>query len=216
MKERLRLALAAIDPPRAARLVRDARAIGHEVRYGAATADELRREAPDVILVGRASGDAQCLSLISLAAHELDCASVVVLDAFDRAFGEEAAERGAFGCCLPHGGISELAVTVAVAHHRHLDHTRLLQAFVRRAAIEQAKGILMNRNGISSDRAFTLLRRQSQRTNHKIIDIAQAVVNSHALLLSPPAIDATDDAMLALLPPHHRASRQHSRASHRP
>ena len=57
----------------------------------------------------------------------------------------------------------------------------------RRAHIEQAKGILMARNMISSDDAFTLLRVQSQHTGRKLADIAAALVESYLLLAPPPA-----------------------------
>jgi AmiR/NasT family two-component response regulator len=57
--------------------------------------------------------------------------------------------------------------------------------FGRRATIEQAKGILMARHAIDADRAFDLLRAHSQHNGHKLVDIAQAIVDSHLLLLPP-------------------------------
>jgi response regulator NasT len=53
--------------------------------------------------------------------------------------------------------------------------------------IEQAKGILMARHGIDSDRAFDMLRDHSQHNGHKLVDVAQAIVDSHLLLLPPVA-----------------------------
>ena len=54
----------------------------------------------------------------------------------------------------------------------------------RRAAIEQAKGILMSRNDMSADQAFESLRDQSGRTGSKIHEVAAAVL----FLLSPAAM----------------------------
>ena len=51
--------------------------------------------------------------------------------------------------------------------------------------IEQAKGILMARHAIDADRAFEMLRDHSQHNGHKLVDIAQAIVDSHLLLLPP-------------------------------
>jgi AmiR/NasT family two-component response regulator len=51
--------------------------------------------------------------------------------------------------------------------------------------IEQAKGILMARHAIDADRAFDMLRDHSQHNGHKVVDVAQAIVDSHLLLLSP-------------------------------
>ena len=52
--------------------------------------------------------------------------------------------------------------------------------------IEQAKGILMARHAIDQQSAFELLRSHSQRNGRKIIDVAEAIVESHLLLLTPP------------------------------
>jgi hypothetical protein len=42
--------------------------------------------------------------------------------------------------------------------------------------IEQAKGIIMARSGVSSEEAFDILRRASQRTNVKLRDLAADIV----------------------------------------
>ena len=53
--------------------------------------------------------------------------------------------------------------------------------------IEQAKGILMARHPIDQNKAFDMLREHSQRTDRKLIEVAEAVVQSHVLLLPPLA-----------------------------
>lgn len=54
----------------------------------------------------------------------------------------------------------------------HLQH-----ALESRAVIDQAKGILMGRHGISADAAFDLLCKQSQLANRKLRDIAADLVD---------------------------------------
>ncbi|MGA7417889.1 MAG: GAF and ANTAR domain-containing protein [Acidimicrobiales bacterium] len=49
-------------------------------------------------------------------------------------------------------------------------------ALETRGVIDQAKGILMAREGCSSDEAFDILRRASQRLNRKLHDIAREIV----------------------------------------
>ncbi|MGZ4393505.1 MAG: ANTAR domain-containing protein [Gaiellaceae bacterium] len=68
---------------------------------------------------------------------------------------------------------------------RDLESTFHDQHFGRRATIEQAKRILMARHSINADRAFEMLRDHSQHNGHKLVDIAQAIVDSHLLL--PPS-----------------------------
>jgi AmiR/NasT family two-component response regulator len=43
----------------------------------------------------------------------------------------------------------------------------------------------MARHAVDSDRAFDTLRNHSQHNGHKLVDIAQAIVDSHLLLMPP-------------------------------
>jgi GAF domain-containing protein len=56
--------------------------------------------------------------------------------------------------------------------------TQLREAISSRAVIEQAKGVLMARNGIDADAAFERLRHDSQHRNVKLRAIAQEIVDS--------------------------------------
>lgn len=55
---------------------------------------------------------------------------------------------------------------------------QLSQALGTREVIGQAQGILMERERISADQAFDVLRRASQRTNVKLRDVASQVVRT--------------------------------------
>jgi AmiR/NasT family two-component response regulator len=50
-------------------------------------------------------------------------------------------------------------------------------AMQSRAAIEQAKGILMSQRRCDASAAFDILAAASQRSNRKLRDIAQAIVD---------------------------------------
>ena len=52
------------------------------------------------------------------------------------------------------------------------------EAMASRAAIEQAKGILMGSLKCTPDEAFDVLVRHSQNSNRKLRDIAQGIVDS--------------------------------------
>jgi GAF domain-containing protein len=54
----------------------------------------------------------------------------------------------------------------------------LERALETRGVIEQAKGILMARTGTDADQAFESLRRASQRSNRKVSELAQEIVES--------------------------------------
>jgi GAF domain-containing protein len=66
-------------------------------------------------------------------------------------------------------------VSAAFFGHRALAE-QLREAMTSRAVIEQAKGIVMAREGCDADTAFRHLVRASQRTHRKLRDVADAVV----------------------------------------
>lgn len=75
--------------------------------------------------------------------------------------------------------LADLALTVAEAHEDDLRRMESLEhALVTREMIGQAIGILMERERITADQAFDILRRASQRLNVKLRDIAQDLVET--------------------------------------
>ena len=97
----------------------------------------------------------------------------------------EAAKRGVFAYIVD-ATPEELQSAIDITLQRFAEYHSLQGAFGRRALIEQAKGILMARHSINSDRAFEMLRDHSQHNGRKLSDVAAAVVESHLLLLPPP------------------------------
>lgn len=77
--------------------------------------------------------------------------------------------------------LAGLAVSVARSHEdeeRRADN--LNTALATRELIGQAQGILMERERITSDQAFDILRRASQHLNRKLRDVAQDLVDTGA------------------------------------
>jgi response regulator NasT len=111
---------------------------------------------------------------------------IALLNASDPAYIREAAKRGIFAYII-HDDPDELASAIDITLQRFAEYHNLQGAFGRRARIEQAKGILMARNSIDEDEAFKMLRDHSQHTGRKLADLADAVVQSHLLLLPPQA-----------------------------
>jgi AmiR/NasT family two-component response regulator len=162
--------------------------LGHEViareidvrEVGAVTA----RERPDVALVGLGLSSEHALQLIAEIVHEAACPVIALLSAKDPAYVNEAAKRGVFAYIVDTSS-EELQSAIDITLRRFAEYHNLQGAFGRRAVIEQAKGILMARHAIDQERAFQMLRAHSQRNGHKVVDIAEAIVDSHLLLLAP-------------------------------
>jgi GAF domain-containing protein len=72
-----------------------------------------------------------------------------------------------------------VAVANAHAHNKAAELAeQMRQAMRTRAVIDQAKGIIMAQNHCTADEAFAILSRASQRSNRKLRDIAQSIVQS--------------------------------------
>src|SRR5205814_3809242 len=110
----------------------------------------------------------------------------------DPAYDHEAAKRGVFAYIVD-GTPDELQSAIDITLQRFSEYQSLQGAFGRRALIEQAKGILMARHAINADTAFERLRDHSQHNGHKLVDVAQAIVDSHLLLLPPLAPPARSE-----------------------
>jgi AmiR/NasT family two-component response regulator len=163
--------------------------LGHEViareidvtEVGEVTA----RVQPDVALVGLGLHSEHALELISEIVREATCPVIALLSAKDPAYVREAAKRGVFAYIVDTTP-EELQSAIDITLQRFAEYHSLQGAFGRRASIEQAKGILMSRHGIDADRAFEMMRDHSQHNGHKLVDVAEAIVDSHLLLLPPP------------------------------
>jgi AmiR/NasT family two-component response regulator len=162
--------------------------LGHEViareihvaEVGAVTL----RERPDVALVGLGLHSEHSLDLITEIVREASCPVIALLSARDPAYVRDAAKRGVFAYIVD-GDSQELQSAIEITLERFAEYQTLRGAFGRRATIEQAKGILMARHAIDADKAFEMLRDHSQHNGRKLVDIAEAVVESHLLLLPP-------------------------------
>src|SRR5689334_12408722 len=163
--------------------------LGHEViareidvaDVGAVTA----RERPDVALVGLGESSQHALDLIDKIVREAACPVIVLLHGRDPGFIQEASKRGVFAH-ISDADVDDWQSAIDIVLRRFAEYHDLQGAFGRRALIERAKGILMERHSIDETTAFELLREQSRAGNRKLIDLATAVVDGHLLLPRNP------------------------------
>jgi AmiR/NasT family two-component response regulator len=160
-------------------------ALGHEViareievnDVGAVTA----RERPDVALVGLGESSDHALTLIEKIVRESACPVIVLLHAPDPDFVKEASKRGVFAY-ITDADAMDWQSSIDIVLRRFAEYHDLEGAFGRRAVTERAKGILMERHSVDEQAAFTMLRDQSRSVNRRLVDVAAAVVDGHALL----------------------------------
>jgi AmiR/NasT family two-component response regulator len=159
--------------------------LGHEVIAREIEVDDVgavtARERPDVALVGLGESSEHALMLIERIVQEAACPVIVLIHAPDPGFVAEAAKRGVFAYIVD-GDAAELQNSIDIVLRRFREYHDLEGAFGRRATIERAKGILMERHSVDDTKAFDMLRDHSRAANRKLLDIATAVVDGHPLL----------------------------------
>jgi AmiR/NasT family two-component response regulator len=159
--------------------------LGHEVIAREIEVDDVgpvtARERPDVALVGLGESSDHALALIEKIVQEAACPVIVLIHSPDPAFVKEASKRGVFAY-ITDADAKDWQSSIDIVLRRFTEYHDLEGAFGRRAVTERAKGILMERHSIDEDAAFEMLRDHARSANRKLIDIASAVVDGHALL----------------------------------
>jgi AmiR/NasT family two-component response regulator len=168
------------------------RELGHEVTEFAVgtteVAEAIAREDPDVSVVVVHHDDEHALDLIDEIIAFSSGPVVALLDEERPDFVREAADRGIHAYARP---ITPDAVQSAmeVAVRRHGEQAKLTEtvdqletALERRAVIERAKGILMERHSVDDRIAFEMLRTRARSSSRPVLELARAVLEGHALL----------------------------------
>jgi len=167
--------------------------LGHDVTPFAVSVSDaielIAREDPDLAFVVFDGDDAHGLALIS---ETVEFASGPVLVTMREVESTrtiaQAADMGIAGY-VDSWAPDDLQGAIEVAMARQRDERRLMDkvsqlesALERRAVIERAKGILMERHSVDDRRAFELLRDHSRSGGRRVVDVAQSVLDGHALL----------------------------------
>jgi AmiR/NasT family two-component response regulator len=148
--------------------------LGHEVIALAVSARETARAThehrPDLAIVALHEDKEHALELIEQIVDEATCPVCLLAGDPSREFLSHAARRGIFAH-LDSTDKTELAGGIDIAVERYRQFRDLLGAFDRRARIERAKGLLMERHGIGPDEAFERLRGQARDSRRSIMSV---------------------------------------------
>jgi AmiR/NasT family two-component response regulator len=150
--------------------------IAHEVSIalvGRATIEQR----PDVAIVALHEDTDHALELISEIVDEAVCPVIALADDASRQFVAQAAERGVFAY-IDSTNETELQGAIDVALQRHRQFHKLLGAFARRARIERAKGVLMERHGIGDREAFERLRGEARSSRRPLLDVVDDLLGA--------------------------------------
>jgi AmiR/NasT family two-component response regulator len=170
--------------------------LGHEVTPYAVSVQEavelIAKEDPEVAIVVVHNDDEHALALIAEAVEYASGPVIAQLPDADVEFLARAAQAGisAYAESMDPESVQG-AIEVAVRRHRErtllTDKVGQLEgALERRGVIERAKGILMERHSIGERDAFELLRDHARTSGRRVVDVAQSVLDGHALLPKRP------------------------------
>jgi AmiR/NasT family two-component response regulator len=168
--------------------------LGHVVTPFAVSVREatevIAREDPNLAIVAVHQDDEHALALIGETVEYASGPVIAQVPRGDTQFVARAAERGISAWVESNDPNSvQAAIEVAIRRYREARSLaekveQLETALQRRTRIERAKGILMERHGVDDRGAFELMREQARSTSRPVVEVAQAVLDGHALL--PP------------------------------
>ena len=166
--------------------------LGHEVMPFAVSVREaaelISREDPNLTIVMVHQDDEHALSLISEAVEFASGPVIATVRDGDADFLARAAEHGISAYVQGTKPQSvQGAIEVALRRYRETAQLagkvdQLEGALQRRIVIERAKGILMERHSTDERKAFELLRENARASSRRVVEVAQSVVDGHALL----------------------------------
>jgi len=148
--------------------------IAHEVSIATVGAATLEHR-PDIAIVALHEDTEHALELIIEIVDEAVCPVVVLADDASRDFVGAAASRGVFAY-IDSTNETELQGAIDVALQRYHQFSELLRAFERRARIERAKGILMERHALGDREAFERIRQTARDARRPIMDVVDEVL----------------------------------------
>jgi AmiR/NasT family two-component response regulator len=150
--------------------------IAHEVsiaKVGQATLEHR----PDIAIVALHEDTEHALELISEIVDEAVCPVIALADDASREFVSAAAGRGVFAY-IDSTNETELQGAIDVALQRYHQFHKLLHAFERRARIERAKGIVMERHALGDREAFERIRSTARSERRPLIDVVDELLAS--------------------------------------
>jgi AmiR/NasT family two-component response regulator len=170
--------------------------LGHDVTpYAVSVQDAVEliaKEDPQIAIVVVHDDDDHALALIGEAVEFASGPVIAQLPDADVDFLSRAADRGisAYVESMDPESVQG-AIEIAVRRYRearqlHEKVDQLEGALERRGVIERAKGILMERHSVGEREAFELLRDHARASRRRVVEVAQAVLDGHALLPKRP------------------------------
>ena len=177
--------------PRARRLCRGLRRAEFDnvVRLddGDIATGAIERARVDVVVMDLGDPDDAAFAATLDLVGALDCPTALFVDRTVRARTDAAIEAGVGAYVVDGFKVSRLGAVVDMAIARHQARVRSLSQLAanhrqhaERAIIDRAKAILMDRDGMAEDTAYTALRKAAMNQNRRLVEVARLVIDTAA------------------------------------
>ena len=195
--ERLRSVLIAEDDPvMAASLAKDVRTLGYEVigpvGDGQQAIDLARTQRPDLALLDIMMPVLGGFGAATVLFRHMDVPVVMVSAHTESEYAEAGRRLGVYGYLIKPVSVDHLRFGITVAWSRFLERQQLRgqvrtlqEALEDRKYIERAKGILMDKLGLTERGAMRRLQQQARDARRRLADAARAIVESDKLFSEP-------------------------------
>jgi response regulator NasT len=162
------------------------------VTNGQQAVELARTEKPDIALLDIRMPVMDGLEAAGVLYRQMNIPVVIVSAFSDSDYMEQGARIGVFGYLLKPVTTDELRVNLAVAWSRFRKHKELSSqvedlklALEDRKLIERAKGLIMDKLGLSESEAMRRLQKQARDSRRRLPDLARAILEAQQLLGQP-------------------------------
>ena len=200
MSRSFTVVLAEDEPAVATSIMEQLHALGHRVVGEAGTGEDAVRLAaekrPEVIVMDIRMPDCDG---IEAARRIAECSPIPVVflsGHFDEELLAGVAEAGGLAYLLKPATSEQLQAALELAHARFAemrdlkDHiARLNHALEVRKLVARAKGILMQRHGLSEQDAHRRLQQEASRSNLKLVELARAILSAEPFITAEKSAD---------------------------
>ncbi len=185
--------LAEDEPAVAASVEQQLRALGHEIVAEATTGNEAVRlsveQRPDVIIMDIRMPDCDGIEAARRIAEQCPVPVVFLSGHFDDGLLSGVTAAGGLAYLLKPATSDQLQAALTLARRRFLEMQdlreqalRLERALEAKKLVARAKGLLMQRQGLSEEEAHRQMQKEASRSNLKLEDLARAIIAAEPLL----------------------------------
>lgn len=172
-----------------ARLEKLGHAVVAEAENGAQAVEAARLHKPDAIIMDIKMPEMDGIEAATRILNEQPCAILFLSSFNEPELVEQASETGALAYLMKPFRKEDIApaLEVAVRRFRQIQSQTkeiddLKESLETRKIIERAKGILMDRHGMTEDEAFKRIHFQARNQNKKMREIAQSIITAAELI----------------------------------